>query len=144
MFLVLIVIGLSMKLVESSHHGCMYFKYDHSTNYQKIQKRFLEAVDSLDHNSILVSNQLIIVLLSAVLVQVSVTTLLYLTYCTTLHWGCCGWWEAELPSLLFPFRMSLGPRVLFRCVAVDMKFLFTMCKEGAENCFLGLTDGCHM
>jgi len=73
MFLVSIVIGLSMKLVGSSNHGCMYFKYDHSTSYQKIQKRFLEAVDSLDHHSILVSSQLIIVLLSAVLVQVSVT-----------------------------------------------------------------------
>lgn len=91
MFLVSIVTGLSMKPVGSSHHGCMYFKYDHNTNYQKIQKRFLEAVDSLNHNSILVSSQSKnIVLLSAVLVQVSVTTLLYLTYCITLHSGCCG------------------------------------------------------
>jgi len=74
-----------MKLIGSTHNGCIYFKYDHSTNYRKIQKTFLEAVDSLDHNRILVSNQLIIVLLSAVLVQVSVTTLLYLTYCITLY-----------------------------------------------------------
>jgi len=145
MFLVSIVLGLSMKLVGSSHNDCMYFKYDHNTNYQKIQKRFLEAVDSLDHNSILVSSQSKnIVLLSAVLVQMSVTTLLYLKYCLTLHSGCCGWWEAGLPSLLFPFPMSLGPNVLFHCVAVDIKLLFTMFKEGAEICFLGLTDGCHM
>jgi hypothetical protein len=69
----------------------MYFKYDHNTNYQKIQKRFLEAADSLNHNSIVVSSQSKnTVLLSAVSVQVSVTTLLYLTYCITLHSGCCG------------------------------------------------------
>jgi len=80
MFLVSNVIGLSMKLVGSSHHGCMYFKYDHNTNYQKIQKRFLEAVDSLDHNSILVSSQSKnIVLLSAVLF------LLYITLCDILY-----------------------------------------------------------
>jgi len=84
MFLVSIVIGLSMKLV-GSNHGCMYFKYDHDTIYQKIQKRFLEAVYRIDDYAILVSNQLTIVLLSADLVQVSVTTFLYLKYCITLH-----------------------------------------------------------
>lgn len=45
-------LGLSMKLVGSSHHDYVYFKYEHNTNYQKIQKRFLEAVDSLDHNNV--------------------------------------------------------------------------------------------
>lgn len=72
----MIVIGLSMKLVGSSHHDCVYFKYEHNINYQKIQKRFLQAVDSLDHTHVVVSSQSVsqrIFLLSTVLVQMSVT-----------------------------------------------------------------------
>jgi hypothetical protein len=44
----------------------------------------------------------------------------------------------------FPFYISLGVHVLFHWVAIDIKFLFTVVTEGAENCFLGLTGRCHM
>jgi hypothetical protein len=54
---VLIVIGLSMKVVGSICHDYVYFKYEHNTNYQKIQKRFFEAVESLNHDNVLVSSQ---------------------------------------------------------------------------------------
>jgi hypothetical protein len=74
MFLFSIVIGFLMKLVGNNHHGCMYFTFEHNTDYQKIQKRFLEAVDSLDHNIILVSSQSKnIVLLAAVLFLLYIT-----------------------------------------------------------------------
>lgn len=45
-------LGLSMKLVGSLHQDCTYFKYEHNTNYQQIQKRFLEAVESLNPDNI--------------------------------------------------------------------------------------------
>jgi hypothetical protein len=91
MFILVIVTGLTMKLVGSSNHGYMHFKYEHNTNYQKIQKIFLEAVNSLDHNSVLVSIHSKMLLLSAVLVLVSASTLLHLKNCITLHSGCYAW-----------------------------------------------------
>lgn len=39
--------GLSMKLVETKN-GVHYFTYEHSLNYQQVQMRFLEAVESLN------------------------------------------------------------------------------------------------
>ncbi|XP_073975114.1 nuclear localized protein 1 isoform X3 [Rhodnius prolixus] len=39
--------GLSMKLVETKN-GIHYFTYEHSLNYQQVQMRFLEAVESLN------------------------------------------------------------------------------------------------
>jgi hypothetical protein len=47
-----------MKLVGNLHHDCTYFKYEHNTNYQQIQKRFLEAVESLNPDNIVVSSEL--------------------------------------------------------------------------------------
>jgi hypothetical protein len=45
-----------MKLVGNLNHDCAYFKYEHNTTYQQIQKRFLEAVESLNPDNIVVSN----------------------------------------------------------------------------------------
>jgi len=45
-----------MKLVGNMHYDYAYFKYEHNTNYQQIQKRFLEAVESLNPDNIVVSN----------------------------------------------------------------------------------------
>ncbi|KAK9500401.1 hypothetical protein O3M35_001675 [Rhynocoris fuscipes] len=39
--------GLSMKLVETKN-GIHYFAYEHSLNYQQVQMKFLEAVESLN------------------------------------------------------------------------------------------------
>ncbi|XP_064610645.1 ribosome quality control complex subunit TCF25-like [Liolophura sinensis] len=43
--------GLSMSHQES-HHGNLYFNFEHSTQYQQIQRQFWEAVDSLNHQNI--------------------------------------------------------------------------------------------
>lgn len=43
--------GLSMKLVESKN-GINYFAYEHSLNYQQVQMKFLEAVESLNPDNI--------------------------------------------------------------------------------------------
>lgn len=43
--------GLSMKLVESKN-GLNYFAYEHSLNYQQVQMRFLDAVESLNPDNI--------------------------------------------------------------------------------------------
>jgi SAM-dependent MidA family methyltransferase len=45
-----------MKLVGNLNHDCAYFKYEHNTSYQQIQKRFLEAVESLNPDNIVVSS----------------------------------------------------------------------------------------
>ncbi|KAF6202235.1 hypothetical protein GE061_004633 [Apolygus lucorum] len=39
--------GISMRLVETKN-GVQYFSYEHSLNYQQIQMRFLDAVESLN------------------------------------------------------------------------------------------------
>lgn len=44
-----------MKLVETKN-GIHYFTYEHSLNYQQVQMRFLEAVESLNPDFIVVSN----------------------------------------------------------------------------------------
>lgn len=44
--------GLSMSLVESKPPGCPYFTYEHSQNYRALEKRFLEAVESLNPDNI--------------------------------------------------------------------------------------------
>lgn len=43
-----------MKLCESKN-GINYFAYEHSVNYQQVQMRFLEAVESLNPDNIVVS-----------------------------------------------------------------------------------------
>jgi hypothetical protein len=47
-----------MKLIGNMHYDCTYFKYEHNTNYQQIQKMFLQAVESLNPDNIVVSSQL--------------------------------------------------------------------------------------
>jgi hypothetical protein len=131
-----------MKLVGSSHHGYMYFKYEHNTNYQKIQKRFLEAVDSLNHNSIIVSSQSENIVTLCSLVQVSVTTftrhILSLFTQTVVHD------ERQSSNLCYSNFPWVWVCIFRFTVAIDIKFLFTMFKEGVEIYFLGLTDWCHM
>ncbi|KDR12891.1 transcription factor 25 [Zootermopsis nevadensis] len=41
-------LGLSMRIAAEMHGVIMSFKYEHNTNYQQIQKMFLEAVESLN------------------------------------------------------------------------------------------------
>ncbi|KAL1117365.1 hypothetical protein AAG570_004691 [Ranatra chinensis] len=43
--------GLSMKLLETKN-GIHYFAYEHSVNYQQVQLRFLDAVESLNPDNI--------------------------------------------------------------------------------------------
>ncbi|XP_069701735.1 ribosome quality control complex subunit TCF25 [Periplaneta americana] len=45
-------LGLSMKLVGNIHYDYAYFQYEHNTNYQQVQKRFLDAVESLNPDNI--------------------------------------------------------------------------------------------
>jgi hypothetical protein len=45
-----------MKLVGNMHCDCTYFKYEHNANYQQIQKMFLQAVESLNPDNIVVSS----------------------------------------------------------------------------------------
>lgn len=47
-------LGLSMKLLETKD-GCQYFTYEHSLGYQNVEKKFFEAVDSLNPDNIVVS-----------------------------------------------------------------------------------------
>lgn len=45
-------LGLSMKLVKTTKEGHQHFAYQHSQTYQNIEKKFLEAVESLDPDNI--------------------------------------------------------------------------------------------
>lgn len=47
--------GLSMKFLESDKFGNQYFTFEHSPSYQSVQKRFFNAVDSLNPELIIVS-----------------------------------------------------------------------------------------
>jgi hypothetical protein len=47
-------------------------------------------------------------------------------------------------SLLFPFAMSQGSHIVVQCIAVNTRFLLTICKEAAGNAFLQLADVCHI
>ncbi|KAK6626957.1 hypothetical protein RUM44_009434 [Polyplax serrata] len=50
-------LGLSMKLLETKN-DIQYFTYEHSLNYQSVQKKFLEAVESMyPDNIMMVANQ---------------------------------------------------------------------------------------
>ena len=53
-FILNIISGLSMSLVKSEN-GVHYFTYEHSVNYQQVQLKFLEAVESLNPDNIVVS-----------------------------------------------------------------------------------------
>ena len=44
-----------MKLVESTSNGINYFVFEHSKLYQKIQFEFLDAVESLEPQNVIVS-----------------------------------------------------------------------------------------
>jgi hypothetical protein len=47
--------GLSMKMLkEEAQDKTSEFAFEHNTDYQKIQFLFLDAIDSLDHNNIIV------------------------------------------------------------------------------------------
>lgn len=45
-------LGLSMNVVRKTHFGSIYFTYEHNSHYQQIQKRFLQAVESLNPDNI--------------------------------------------------------------------------------------------
>ena len=45
-------------LAENSNENVTEFTFEHSDDYQKIQFAFLDAVESLDHNNIIVTNLL--------------------------------------------------------------------------------------
>lgn len=45
-----------MRIAAEMHGVIMSFKYEHNTNYQQIQKMFLEAVESLNPDIIVVSS----------------------------------------------------------------------------------------
>ena len=51
--------GLSMRIVSDSsaanNGDCVEFTFEHSKDYQIIQFAFLDAVESLDHNNIIVN-----------------------------------------------------------------------------------------
>jgi len=46
--------GLSMRLIETTPRGIQYFVFEHSKSYQKIQFEFLDAVESLNPQNIVV------------------------------------------------------------------------------------------
>ena len=46
-----------MKILnETSNDGQVEFAFEHSKDYQNIQFAFIDAVESLDHNNIIVTN----------------------------------------------------------------------------------------
>ena len=45
--------GISMSLVQSKD-GLHYFTFEHSRDYQQVQFKFMDAVDSMNNNNILV------------------------------------------------------------------------------------------
>jgi hypothetical protein len=47
-----------MKIIETSNDA-IEFAFEHSKDYQHIQFAFIDAVESLDHNNIIVSKILI-------------------------------------------------------------------------------------
>ena len=47
--------GLAMKFLESDRNSYQYFTFEHSSNYQLVQKRFFHAVESLNPEHIIVS-----------------------------------------------------------------------------------------
>jgi len=49
-----VFIGLSMKIIENNSSDCVEFAFEHSKEYQNIQFAFIDAVESLDHNNIIV------------------------------------------------------------------------------------------
>ena len=49
------IIGLSMRLDETRPGGTQYFTFEHNGQYQKIQWLFLDAVESLQPEAIMVS-----------------------------------------------------------------------------------------
>lgn len=44
--------GLSMNLVESKVGGIQYFAFEHSTNYRQVQYKFLDAVESMNPDTL--------------------------------------------------------------------------------------------
>lgn len=48
--------GISMSLLESKN-GLQYFTFEHNRDYQQVQFKFLDAVESMDPNNIVVSRQ---------------------------------------------------------------------------------------
>lgn len=46
--------GISMALLQSKD-GIQYFTFEHSRDYQQVQFKFLDAVESMDPNNIVVS-----------------------------------------------------------------------------------------
>lgn len=47
-------LGLSMSIAYSGS-GVQFFAFEHSQDYQQVERRFLQAVDSLDPDNIVVS-----------------------------------------------------------------------------------------
>lgn len=53
--------GLSMKILSESSNpnDVVEFTFEHSKEYQNVQFAFIDAVESLDHNNIIVSLKII-------------------------------------------------------------------------------------
>ena len=49
--------------------GCQYFRFVHSSSYQKVQFEFLDAVESLDPENIAVRNDYIYIITSYVFLR---------------------------------------------------------------------------
>jgi hypothetical protein len=49
-----LVIGLSMKFLESDSQGNQHFTFEHSDSYQAVQKKFYVAVESMNPDFIVV------------------------------------------------------------------------------------------
>lgn len=48
--------GISMELLETKR-GVQYFAFEHHREYQQVQFKFLDAVESMDPNNLVVRNQ---------------------------------------------------------------------------------------
>jgi len=69
-----------------------------------------------------------------------ITQLAFLSVHTVSNAGRQAGWR----SPLFQFYLSRCPRVLVQYVSLNMRFIVTLCEEGAGYIALRLTDTCHI
>jgi hypothetical protein len=67
----------------------------------------------------------------------------YLTHIIGNFTGSSVWRQAAPQLPLYEFSVNLGTHILFCYVAVGIKFLLTVFKEGTINGFFWPTDPCH-
>lgn len=54
-------LGIAMQLVET-RRGVQYFTFEHHREYQQVQFKFLDAVESMDPNNIVVCSEISLIL----------------------------------------------------------------------------------